>query len=141
MALKIRQFLKSDSGAVTVDWVVLTAAVVGLGMASAASIRTGTSALGSDINTSLDDATVASLGELGDDNYTGGWVSHSLRGTQYTSTCRVGSDCTPTTYTYLGYMMEDGSTWNMSSVQVQGEEAVVEWRDGSGNIVDEPRFR
>lgn len=27
-----RIFLKDDSGAVTVDWVVLTAAVVGLGM-------------------------------------------------------------------------------------------------------------
>lgn len=28
----ITKFLKDDSGAVTVDWVVLTAAIVGLGM-------------------------------------------------------------------------------------------------------------
>jgi hypothetical protein len=29
---KLRLFLTSDSGAVTVDWVVLTAVVIGLGM-------------------------------------------------------------------------------------------------------------
>ncbi|MGO4907630.1 Flp family type IVb pilin [Pseudorhodobacter sp. W20_MBD10_FR17] len=33
MITKFLRFLKSESGAVTVDWVVLTAAIVGLGMA------------------------------------------------------------------------------------------------------------
>lgn len=32
MALALKTFGKEDSGAVTVDWVVLTAAVIGLGM-------------------------------------------------------------------------------------------------------------
>lgn len=32
MSFDMREFFASDSGAVTVDWVVLTAAVVGLGV-------------------------------------------------------------------------------------------------------------
>jgi Flp pilus assembly pilin Flp len=34
MTALIKNFAKSESGAVTVDWVVLTAAMVGLGMAT-----------------------------------------------------------------------------------------------------------
>lgn len=33
MTALIKNFAKSESGAVTVDWVVLTAALVGLGLA------------------------------------------------------------------------------------------------------------
>ena len=53
------RFLFEETGAVTVDWVVMTAAVVGLGLASAAAVRTGTGNLGADINTSLTNAWVA----------------------------------------------------------------------------------
>jgi len=45
--------------------VVLTAAIVGLGLAVITSVRTGVSALGSDISNSLSSASVASLGTLG----------------------------------------------------------------------------
>ncbi|MDD9921230.1 MAG: hypothetical protein OXQ92_02975 [Boseongicola sp.] len=38
-------FLKDESGAVTVDWVVLTAAIVGLGIAVLTSVGNGTTAL------------------------------------------------------------------------------------------------
>lgn len=55
------RFLSESSGAVTVDWTVLAAAVVGLGAASAAAVRTGTSALGSDVEASLTNASVANL--------------------------------------------------------------------------------
>ena len=37
----IQNFMKSEDGAITVDWVVLTAAVVGLAGASAALINDG----------------------------------------------------------------------------------------------------
>ena len=37
-----RSFRQEEDGAVTVDWVVLTAAVVGLGFAALAAIRTAT---------------------------------------------------------------------------------------------------
>ncbi len=46
----IKNFRNDDSGAVTVDWVVLTAAVVGLAVAAYTSIETGASNLTSDTN-------------------------------------------------------------------------------------------
>ncbi|MFY0596558.1 MAG: hypothetical protein JXQ85_09025 [Cognatishimia sp.] len=45
----IKNFRKDEDGAVTVDWVVLTAAVVGLGVAAYAAIETQTTTLASDI--------------------------------------------------------------------------------------------
>jgi hypothetical protein len=57
-------FLMDQSGAVTVDWTVLTAAIVGLGLTAAAAVRTGTTALGSDVEASLSNAAVASLGRM-----------------------------------------------------------------------------
>jgi hypothetical protein len=54
-------FWSNESGAVTVDWTVLTAAIVGLGVASAAAVRTGTSNLGGEIEASLSGAGVADL--------------------------------------------------------------------------------
>ena len=51
-------FLKDDSGAVTVDWVVLTAAVVGLGIAVLSSIGGGTKTLADSISTSLAGTTI-----------------------------------------------------------------------------------
>jgi Flp pilus assembly pilin Flp len=61
----IKTFAADESGAVTVDWVVLTAAIVGLGIAVIASVRTGTTDLATDIENSLSGATVNSLGALG----------------------------------------------------------------------------
>jgi len=61
----IKTFAADESGAVTVDWVVLTAAIVGLGLAVVTSVRTGVSSLGTNISTSLSSASVATLGTLG----------------------------------------------------------------------------
>jgi len=61
----IKNFAADDSGAVTVDWVVLTAAIVGLGLAVITSVRTGVSSLGTNISNSLSSASVATLGTLG----------------------------------------------------------------------------
>ena len=44
-----------------VDWVVLAAATVGLGVSSVVAVRTGTDALGMDIQNSLSGARVASI--------------------------------------------------------------------------------
>ena len=62
---KIKTFAANESGAVTVDWVVLTAAIVGLGLAVITSVRSGVQALGTDISNSLTSASVVSLGTLG----------------------------------------------------------------------------
>lgn len=49
----IKNFRKDDSGAVTVDWVVLTAAIVGLGIAVLTSVQSGTEALADKISGEL----------------------------------------------------------------------------------------
>ena len=49
----IKNFRKDEDGAVTVDWVVLTAAIVGLGIAVLSSVSGGTTALGNKISSSL----------------------------------------------------------------------------------------
>jgi len=53
MTAYIKNFAKSESGAVTVDWVVLTAAIVGLGLAVMAVVSSGVENLSTDIESSL----------------------------------------------------------------------------------------
>lgn len=48
-----RQFLTSESGAITVDWVVLTAAVCGMALAATALVETGIEDLASDLEAQL----------------------------------------------------------------------------------------
>lgn len=48
-----KNFNKDESGAVTVDWVVLTAAIVGLGIAILGTVRTGATSLATDIGADL----------------------------------------------------------------------------------------
>ena len=50
----IKTFLNSESGAVTVDWVVLTAAIVGLCLAVMAVVSAGVQDLSGDIQTQLE---------------------------------------------------------------------------------------
>lgn len=68
--VRLFSFLLSEDGAVTVDWVVLTAAVVGLGLAVVSSLSTGVQGLASGINTSLSGASLQTLGTLGSDGST-----------------------------------------------------------------------
>jgi len=51
----IKTFNKDESGAVTVDWVVLTAAIVGLGIAVLAAVSGGVGNLSTDIDSALSD--------------------------------------------------------------------------------------
>ena len=50
----IKNFHKDEDGAVTVDWVVLTAAVVGLAVVAYTSIETGASDLTGNTSTFMD---------------------------------------------------------------------------------------
>ncbi len=54
------KFFADESGAVTVDWVVLTAAIVGLGIAVLTSVSGGTTNLAGDIASELSSTTIAS---------------------------------------------------------------------------------
>ncbi len=49
----IKSFRKDEDGAVTVDWVVLTAAIVGLGIATLAAVSGGVKDLSGDISSQL----------------------------------------------------------------------------------------
>ncbi|SFP06205.1 Flp family type IVb pilin [Tranquillimonas alkanivorans] len=60
----IKTFRNDEDGAVTVDWVVLTAAIVGLGIAVITAVSGGVNNLGDSINTSLSEATVDNLSDL-----------------------------------------------------------------------------
>ncbi|WP_317057274.1 hypothetical protein [Roseovarius rhodophyticola] len=50
----IKKFRKEDEGAVTVDWVVLTAAVVGLGVAGVTAVQGGVNTLASNIQSGVE---------------------------------------------------------------------------------------
>ncbi|MGB7321617.1 MAG: hypothetical protein WA822_02725 [Albidovulum sp.] len=53
-----KNFNDDEDGAVTVDWVVLTAAVIGLGVAALAAVKKGTGNLTTKINNYLSSQTV-----------------------------------------------------------------------------------
>jgi Flp pilus assembly pilin Flp len=53
-----KKFRTDESGAVTVDWVVLTAAIVGLGVAVMTTVRSGTTGLAGKISDGLGSITV-----------------------------------------------------------------------------------
>jgi Flp pilus assembly pilin Flp len=52
-----KSFSKDESGAVTVDWVVLTAAIVGLGMVVVTSVGSGITGLSTKVVTDLNGRT------------------------------------------------------------------------------------
>ena len=60
MSNKLSQFLQDESGAVTVDWVVLTAAIVGMGVVVITTIANGALDQSSGLNSYLLDADVTS---------------------------------------------------------------------------------
>ncbi len=61
----IKNFHADEDGAVTVDWVVLTAAVVGLGIAGVAAVKGGVDGLANNIDTEMSGTTTVDLGTLG----------------------------------------------------------------------------
>ena len=55
------EFINSEDGAITVDWVVLTAVIVGLGVSVAALVGSGTITMSENVGTSLSEATPPDL--------------------------------------------------------------------------------
>ena len=55
----VKNFKRDEDGAVTVDWVVLTAAIVGLGIAVLTSVSGGTTGLADKISSNLAAQTIA----------------------------------------------------------------------------------
>ncbi|WP_299028785.1 hypothetical protein [uncultured Sulfitobacter sp.] len=61
---QIKSFYADENGAVTVDWVVLTAAVCGLAIASFASIQQGSQSVGNKVGEYLTDTDIEDLMDL-----------------------------------------------------------------------------
>ncbi len=59
--MDIRTFIKDDSGAVTVDWVVLTGATVGLGLATMGVVSGGIENLSTDVSNQMRNQEVGGL--------------------------------------------------------------------------------
>ena len=57
----IKNFRADEDGAVTVDWVVLTAAVVGMGILVLSTVKTGANNMATNIATELSSATVPGI--------------------------------------------------------------------------------
>jgi len=55
----MQNFKRDEDGAVTVDWVVLTAGIVGLGIAVLTSVSGGTTSLADKISSNLSAQTIA----------------------------------------------------------------------------------
>lgn len=53
MTKLMKRFAADESGAVTVDWVVLTAAIVGLGLAVMVSVSSGVEDMAGDVDDKL----------------------------------------------------------------------------------------
>jgi Flp pilus assembly pilin Flp len=54
----VKSFVADEAGAVTVDWVVLTAAIVGLGIAVIVAVSSGVNTLGTAISSTVATQTV-----------------------------------------------------------------------------------
>ena len=54
----LKKFRKDEAGAVTVDWVVLTAAIVGLGIVVMTTVGGGIKTLASNVSTAVSSETV-----------------------------------------------------------------------------------
>jgi len=67
---QMNKFLSDDSGAVTVDWVVLTAGLVGLGLATMAVVSAGVEDLSGDTRTQMESQVISTSFASGSDTWT-----------------------------------------------------------------------
>ncbi|MGI3184610.1 hypothetical protein [Nioella aestuarii] len=67
----VTNYLSDESGAVTVDWVVLTAGLVGLGLATMAVVSSGVEDLSGDVGSQMENQVIStSFGGGGDGSWT-----------------------------------------------------------------------
>ena len=116
--MPIKLFLNGEDGAVTVDFVVLTAAIVGLGTGVLVSVAGGAGGLADSISGALANAEI-SIGPAA-----------------------------PTIGEYLGpsgsfpnvvysYQMSNGEVWTMTEQSSGGAQT---WKNADGDVVDAPAW-
>lgn len=72
-----KDVIRNDDGAVTIDWVVITALVVGLSMVTYLVIQTATNNMGGNVDTALSGSTVSTGTSAGGN---GGFVTAGTSG-------------------------------------------------------------
>lgn len=130
MALNPLEWLHDESGAVTVDWVVLAAAVVGLGVASAASVRSGAGSMADNVETALTSAHVVQLGCLAG----GGPASWDCYGGPLLVEL-IDAYMTVDDGGYITYLMSDGQHYTITWAPGNPDGT---WADADGNPVEAP---
>ena len=149
-----QSFASDEAGAVSVDWVVLTAAVVGMGIASVVVVRDGSTSLAEDVEFSLTSTQVAPLGCLGSaggpagfECYAGPTITQQLPLSDMSftpETCFVVSGgpvtCTGGETIVADYFtMSNGDTFTRQTITAPGTETRVVWRNTATNeVVDTP---
>lgn len=129
---RFRDFLNDPSGAVTVDWVLLTASVVGLGLGAAASVRSGVGSLGTGIQTSLSGASVADLRLT---NYTFRSMSYDIGGNWNNLTWRENQVATASNDDLATWWTNNGQQ-RFEAALVNGNDSICEGCFGAGNRLD-----
>lgn len=114
--MNLKAFIDSDSGAVTVDWVVLTAALVGLGLATTAVVSGGVSALSNDMDDQLvNQGIVTEFAAAGMD-----WANYDFLATQHGASWGTDSEG-------RGWAEHTYAVWsdpnNLSDAQLQADYA------------------
>lgn len=143
--VSVAAFAKSESGIVTTDWIVLTGAIVGIGLSATIAVRTGVADLALDVESSLDGAQVAMIMERETIATPLRWTEVAYYYTAGTRCPRAPDPCpnfTPAqTWEHAMLELEDGTMVERVSVKATGTEddPVVEWRDDTGKKIDAPK--
>jgi hypothetical protein len=129
--MRVDEFFSTESGAVTVDWVVLTAALAGLGLATMAVVSGGIENLSDDTSQALTDVQLTSTFAAAAFSAPAAPTIGAYLG-QGSSTYPGGS--TVTNF----YTMSDGTEWTQTVVTTNGVASEPVWKDGDGQVVEAP---
>jgi hypothetical protein len=137
----INRFVSGESGAVTVDWVVLTAATIGLGAAVMSSVGTGGMTLADLTASTLSGSEVASYipvptygAAISGMGYgVAGACSAQMVNGLMVQNCGPGYTVFSTTYS-----MSNGEVWSKTVRTVDGQDPQISWVNADGELVDAP---
>ena len=152
----MRNFFEDELGAVTVDWTVITAGIVGLGLAVTAVVTVGMRDLSTDVRDAITDVNIvdrfdAVLSNWGfDGGDRGAWTAGTVEnipgfgellviprgGDEATLPIEVGDEYS---YAVVEFDMVFGDSWDneTGTISIAGQEVVVgthSWREGEPDI-------
>lgn len=136
-------FINDESGAVTADWVVLTAAIIGLGVAVMSSVGAGATDLADDVQSNLTGTEIASYIPA---EFLG--IYQSVVTERGNNNCEGLDVCGPYFYSEITYYeMPDGEVLHRfvyvsgfsNTVTIEnGNPHIDEWYNWDGDGVDVP---